>query len=57
MSEVAVLHDLGEEEALLVVVFGATVLCIDICHGCEARVGTGGSVDGHEGVPDPVTVL
>jgi len=57
VDEVAVLHNLGEEEALLVVVLGATVFGVDVCYGCEARVGTGGSIDRHKSIPHPVTVL
>ena len=57
MDEVRVLHDLGEEEALLVVVLGPTVGSIDVAQRGEARVRTAGGVDGNEGIPSPVTVL
>ncbi len=57
MDEVRVLHDLGEEEALLVIVFGPTVGSIDVAQRREARVRTAGGVDGNEGIPSPVTVL
>lgn len=57
MDEVRVLHDLGEEEALLVVVLGPTVGRIDVAQRREARIRTAGGVDGNESVPSPVAVL
>lgn len=57
MCKVRVFEDLGEEEALLVVILGAAVGLVDIRYSSEAGVGAAGRVDGDECIPDPVTVL
>jgi hypothetical protein len=57
VCKVRVLHDLGEEEALLVVILGAAIGLVHIGYSSEAGVGATGRVDGDECVPDPVAVL
>lgn len=57
VGEVRVLQDLRKQEALLVVVLGATIGSVNVREGSKARVGTAGFVDGNKGIPDPVAVL
>lgn len=57
LDEVAVLEDLGEPEAFLGVVEGATIRCVDIGDGTKADTSTASPVDVEEGVPCPVLIL
>ena len=57
MCEVGVLHDLSKQEALLVVILGATVGSVDVGHSSKARVSAAGRVNSHKCIPHPVAVL
>ena len=56
MDEIAVLHHLGEQEAVLEVVEATAALDVHIVQLSESRADAGRAVDSDEGVPGPVLV-
>lgn len=57
MNQIRILHNLGEQKALLLIIERAPLLCIDIGNRRETGPGATSSVDTHEGIPGPILVF